>query len=71
MNTIGLRHQCLVEAKESLDNALAAMARARHHLSLDYRSEARQLHAQRNMLNQFRKLIAEKSLAVRQEIDGK
>lgn len=71
MNTIGLRHQCLCEVIEALDIASAALSRAKQHLSMDFISDARQLHGLKVMLSGHRRIIAEKSLELRSEIDGR
>jgi hypothetical protein len=71
INSIGLRHQCVVEVLESIDNAIYAMNRAKSHLSvIKCTAEARQLHAIKGMLSSYRNVIAQKLLALRLEIDG-
>lgn len=71
MNSIGLRHQCLCNAVAKLDTAISAISEASAHLSLDYREDARHAKSFRGMVSAYRKILAEKSLQLRNEIDGK
>ena len=70
MNSLGLRHQCLCETIAAMDLACAALSAARSHLSMDYRSDSKQIIMLKTMVSSHRRILAEKSLALRQEIDA-
>jgi hypothetical protein len=70
MSSLGLRHQCLCETIAAMDCAASALAAARSHLSMDYRSDSKQIIMLKTMVSAHRRILAEKSIALRQEIDA-